>query len=85
MLRDDAGMATVREDAAQLAKYQPVVDAPPRLVIPSLAAATSTALLLMAIRRQHFMLLPTAIVMCELHRDALVNNQTLRNLFQVDK
>jgi hypothetical protein len=81
MLVDNAFTALLRNSTAvrdefasdldRVLSYQPVANAPARLVVPSLAAVTVSTLLVAAIRRQRFMILPLAVALGVSHFDLI--------------
>jgi hypothetical protein len=73
-LRDEVSH-TVRDDAAKLARWQPIAGAPARLVVPSVGAVVVSTLLVAAIRRQRFMIAPLAVALTLAHADAIAPSQ----------
>ena len=73
-------LSAVAEDVAVLEQYQPVVDAPARLTIPSVSAVLSASLCTVAISRQRFAVLPITMALGLAHSDAALANEHVRKL-----
>lgn len=58
-------------DLDAVLSYQPVANAPARLVVPSLSAVVVSTLLVAAVRRQRFMIVPLAVALAVSHADLL--------------
>lgn len=73
-LRDEVS-DSVRDDAAKLARWQPIANAPARLVVPSVGAVVVSTLLVSAIRQQRFMIVPLAVAVSLAHADIITPSQ----------